>query len=716
MKGPEEKEHHASSCSADWLVEQSRNSMSNGDVYAAKAWLLTAKTLYPKAFSVQYEAFMMEKRTGRLSTCGKLFFEMIKVFPKEEVLWRELRKVVQSQEVNASELDVETKFLRDMTESLSVKYQRELLLHYADNQKDLIEKCRISLVVMKKFQGGTKQYGVKLTELLSRAEKDEPSPPLNIYRKMLVCDVLPVILKSSEVQVDVHGLKHKNNVVYLEEKILFHWIELCFEFYVSLSIHQSALKYRHGGNALEPNMSVIDPDGDIGQNPWQSLHEVLLLFAAKSGWTNVLKIKDKLDPSKSRSIRSKWRALSNSKDTKSPWGLFYCVLELYYYAVIEYCSKMIISQTGQQDSEVLEYVLLEKVDQLGQGCHNQQSLSRPKKRKRMEEGSVPTSEFQSEDVIIQFTSMHSGQNVDVSDILQVAMDCRNFLISINVFHKELLRLEADWCVSKWLWIDIFEIDSLLYQRKYHEIVEMIQKKQQIASKEGFSSPTLSAKQFTQLAVALYCIGEHKEACEMAINGINAVSKADRGKQYARQGFLASSAADGRCLQAISCTQHEIIAYCIDVIILCLKERLPNVEIRPDKDKIGPLFETRNDDIIGHLIVLLQYNWPKWDTLFEQLIKMVITFGGLKYKEFFSYVINIDILEEFAYLNTLEKVQLELQETNQGDSSRKTITRGVNRENKEDFRTALDDRVSSIDESIEDVILTFLTDQKQSLVI
>ena len=36
----------------------------------------------------------------------------IKVFPKEEVLWRELRKVVQSQEINASELDVETKFLR----------------------------------------------------------------------------------------------------------------------------------------------------------------------------------------------------------------------------------------------------------------------------------------------------------------------------------------------------------------------------------------------------------------------------------------------------------------------------------------------------------------------------------------------------------------------------------------------------------------------------
>ena len=36
----------------------------------------------------------------------------------------------------------------------------------------------------------------------------------------------------------------------------------------------------------------------------------------------------------------------------------------------------VFSFLGQQDSEVLEYVLLEKVDQLGQGCHNQQSLSR----------------------------------------------------------------------------------------------------------------------------------------------------------------------------------------------------------------------------------------------------------------------------------------------------------------------------------------------------
>ena len=48
-------------------------------------------------------------------------------------------------------------------------------------------------------------------------------------------------------------------------------------------------------------------------------------------------------------------------------------------------------------------------------------------------------------------------------------------------------------------------------------------------------------------------------------------------------------------------------------------------------------------------------------------------------------------------------------------SRKTITRGVNRENKEDFRTALDDRISNAEESVQDVILKFLNEQKLSLV-
>ena len=88
---------------------------------------------------------------------------------------------------------------------------------------------------------------------------------------------------------------------------------------------------------------------------------------------------------------------------------------------------------------------------------------------------------------------------------------------------------------------------------------------------------------------------------------------------------------------------------------CLQEKLGNVDIRPDSDKIGPLYDVRQDNIIGHLIVLLQYNWPKGEALFEQLVKTVTTLGGLRYERFFSYVTSIlSSVIHILYLTSLNE--------------------------------------------------------------
>ena len=47
MKGPSEEKD------SDWLVEKARNCLNVGDEYAAKSWLLTAKTLFPNSFNIQ---------------------------------------------------------------------------------------------------------------------------------------------------------------------------------------------------------------------------------------------------------------------------------------------------------------------------------------------------------------------------------------------------------------------------------------------------------------------------------------------------------------------------------------------------------------------------------------------------------------------------------------------------------------------------------------
>ena len=38
---------------AEWLVDRAKQSLKHNNVFEAKSWLLTAKTLYPKDFNVQ---------------------------------------------------------------------------------------------------------------------------------------------------------------------------------------------------------------------------------------------------------------------------------------------------------------------------------------------------------------------------------------------------------------------------------------------------------------------------------------------------------------------------------------------------------------------------------------------------------------------------------------------------------------------------------------
>ena len=54
--------------------------------------------------------------------------------------------------------------------------------------------------------------------------------------------------------------------------------------------------------SAESASSLFDSEGGLSHSPWQMLHELLVLFSGKCGWTNVLKLKDKIDPSKSRYV------------------------------------------------------------------------------------------------------------------------------------------------------------------------------------------------------------------------------------------------------------------------------------------------------------------------------------------------------------------------------------------------------------------------------
>ena len=66
----------------------------------------------------------------------------IKAFPKEELLWRELRKLIQSQETSSSELDLETKFLRGTGVNFS-----ELHLCLCLEFSEVISQCYMFILI-----------------------------------------------------------------------------------------------------------------------------------------------------------------------------------------------------------------------------------------------------------------------------------------------------------------------------------------------------------------------------------------------------------------------------------------------------------------------------------------------------------------------------------------------------------------------------------------
>lgn len=57
-----------------------------------------------------------------------------------------------------------------------------------------------------------------------------------------------------------------------------------------------------------------------------------------------------------------------------------------------------------------------------------------------------------------------------------------------------------------------------------------------------------------------------------------------------------------------------------------------------------IFSGKCDDMaLGHMIILLQYDWPKHTDLFHQVMQKIKAQGSLTYNFFFNYVISIHFM-------------------------------------------------------------------------
>lgn len=280
-----------------------------------------------------------------------------------------------------------------------------------------------------------------------------------------------------------------------------------------------------------------------------------------------------------------------------------------------------------------------------------------------------------------------------------ALKCYELLHSDDLLQRDFIKLCQNWRSETWSWMGHFQTDMFIYQGLFQEAVGHLQN-----FRVGMTEK-MQLRNTLQLASCFYCLSNYPRACELILDMIGSLTEFSNMDSKTTPAVTDKESknkkpSSGRQLLLTVCSESEILSYCIQLLLSCFKEKA---------------FQANAEDVVlGHMIVLLQYDWPKHYSTFSKAIHAIQSRRMFTYNIFFNYVINIDILEEFAFIKTQEggKVSLDiLPISTKVMAQQRTVTRGVNKGVKEDFRATMEKQISRSNEPIEKVIYQFLTEEK-----
>nr|XP_034376054.1 integrator complex subunit 10 isoform X3 [Arvicanthis niloticus] len=325
-----------------------------------------------------------------------------------------------------------------------------------------------------------------------------------------------------------------------------------------------------------------------------------------------------------------------------------------------------------------------------------------------------------------------SNSIEVLESFKLARESWELLYSLEFLDKEFTRICLAWKTDTWLWLRIFLTDMIIYQGQYKKAIASLH---HLAALQGsLSQPQITGqgtlehqRALIQLATCHFALGEYRMTCEKVLDLMcyMVLPIQDGGKSQEEPSKVKPKCRKGLDLKLLPCTSKAIMPYCLHLMLACFKLRA--------------FTDNRDDMALGHVIVLLQQEWPRGENLFLKAISKICQQGNFQYENFFSYVTNIDMLEEFAYLRTQEggKIHLELlpnqgmlikpssppmgllqqeflpvlQPSIQTADRHHTVTRGITKGVKEDFRLAMERQVSRCGENLMVVLHRFCINEK-----
>ncbi|KAI5641490.1 integrator complex subunit 10 [Phthorimaea operculella] len=220
----------------DYIITRAKEAQKH-NIHSAKAWMLTAKTLFPTNFKIQFEAYLMEKQSGNVQEAAECFSSLMLSRQNLSDLLPEISAIANALKTS------ESSFLVQMFDHISPDIQLTILKTSVENSDDTMEHCRLLVLLLKKFP----QLGVdSLVKTLINSEKFFYD---NRYARLLVVETLP-LLSSLE-----------------SPRLLQRLLVKAIDFY---------------------NSYVYDETEHDITDPWQRLYGVLDLLGRQLGWDSYL--------------------------------------------------------------------------------------------------------------------------------------------------------------------------------------------------------------------------------------------------------------------------------------------------------------------------------------------------------------------------------------------------------------------------------------------
>ncbi|XP_073758702.1 integrator complex subunit 10 isoform X6 [Callorhinus ursinus] len=671
----------------EFLVQRARELVQQ-DLWAAKAWLITARSLYPADFNIQYEMYTIERNAERTATAGRLLYDMFVNFPDQPVVWREI-SIITSALRNDSQ-DKQTQFLRSLFETLPGRVQCEMLLKVTEQCFNTLERSEMLLLLLRRFPETVVQHGVGLGEALLEAETiEEQESPVNCFRKLFVCDVLPLIINNHDVR--------------LPANLLYKYLNKAAEFYINYVTRSTQIESQHQGT--QEASDLMSPSKRSSQkyiiegltekssqivDPWERLFKILNVVGMRCEWQMDKGRRNYGDIlHRMKDLCRYMNNFDNEAHAKYKNQVVYSTMLVFFKNAFQYVNSIQPSLfQGPNAPSQVPLVLLEDVSNVYGDVEIDRNKHIHKKRKLAEGREKTMQSSDDEDCSAKGRNRHIVVNkaelansIEVLESFKLARESWELLYSLEFLDKEFTRICLAWKTDTWLWLRIFLTDMIIYQMTCEKVLDLM--------------------------------------CYMVL------PIQDGGKSQEEPSKIKPKFRKGSDLKLLPCTSKAIMPFCLHLMLACFKLRA--------------FADSRDDMALGHVIVLLQQEWPRGENLFLKAVSKICQQGNFQYENFFNYVTNIDMLEEFAYLRTQEggKIHLELlpnqgmlikpssppmgllqqeflpvlQPSIQTADRHHTVTRGITKGVKEDFRLAMERQVSRCGENLMVVLHRFCINEK-----